>query len=312
MKEESSVLKKVVFIAALIACLTPWISPPLALALGIIVAQAIGTPYAGEVKKATKLLLQASVVGLGFGMNLNAAFTASKEGVVFTVVSVVSTMLLGYLLGKKLKISKNSSYLISSGTAICGGSAIAAIAPIIKADESDTSVSLGTIFILNSIALFIFPIIGHYLGMSETNFGLWSAIAIHDTSSVAGAAQAYGPEALKVALTVKLARALWIIPLAFFTSYIFKNKYDKIQIPWFIFLYIVAMGINSYAGLPTSVTDIIVLISKKGLTLTLFLIGSGLTLQVMKKVGVRPLIHGVLLWIFIGLSSLAVISFFGK
>lgn len=230
----------------------------------------------------------------------------------FTIISVAGTMLIGWFIGRKvLKVQRDTSYLISSGTAICGGSAIAAIGPVIKAKDTEMSVALGTIFILNAIALFIFPIIGHWLGMTQEQFGLWAAIAIHDTSSVVGAGTAYGEEALEIATTVKLTRALWIIPLAIATSFIFKTKGQKISIPWFILWFIVAMVVNTYL-LSLNETGIIVGnfvngLARKALTLTLFFIGASLSVDTLKAVGVKPLVQGILLWITISLSTLAYI-----
>lgn len=300
---------KPLFILLLILCLFPFVTPPIALFSGLVFALVIGNPYSKQSKKASKMLLQYAVVGLGFGMNLQASLAAGKEGIVFTIVSVIGVMLLGVFLTKKMKIDEKTGYLISAGTAICGGSAIAATAPVMNAKEHTISVALGTVFILNAIALFIFPPIGHWLDMTQQQFGTWAAIAIHDTSSVVGAGEVYGPEALQVATTVKLTRALWIIPMALVTSYIFKAKDQKISIPWFILFFVLAMILNTYAPLPQMVNDVIGFLSKKGLTVTLFLIGSGLSLGVIKEVGIKPLILGVALWVIIGVSSLAVIMY---
>ena len=209
---------------AVVFCLSPLITPPVALLMGLIIAQFIGHPYLHLNHKATHILLQVSVIGLGFGMNVTSAMKAGGEGILFAIISIIGTLAIGFLMGKFLKIEKKTSFLISAGTAICGGSAIAAISPVIKAEEKQISVALGSIFILNSIALILFPVIGHALKLSQTQFGLWCAIAIHDTSSVVGAASKYGTQALEVATTVKLARALWIIPIAFLSTFIFKNK----------------------------------------------------------------------------------------
>ena len=213
------------------------------------------------------------------------------------------------------QIDRKTAYLISSGTAICGGSAIAAVAPVVKADDNQMSVSLGTIFVLNAIALFIFPPIGHWLGMTQEQCGEWAAIAIHDTSSVVGAGEAFdrsyfpGAEgkALQIATLIKCTRALWIIPLALITTLIFKEKNSKIYIPWFIFLFVLAMVANTYIALPTQLTGSLVWLAKKGLTVTLFLIGSGLSVDVLRSVGIKPMVQGILLWIVIALLSLAVI-----
>ncbi len=292
-----------------------FVTPPVALFLGLAFALIFGIPYPSFNKKMSKYLLQYSVVGLGFGMNVQAALASGKEGMAFTVVSVVGTLVIGWLIGRKLlKVDKNTSYLISSGTAICGGSAIAAVGPVIKAKDSEMSVALGTIFILNAFALFIFPAIGHALGMSQQEFGMWAAIAIHDTSSVVGAGQAYGEEALQVATTIKLTRALWIIPLALVTSLIFKTKGSKISIPWFIFWFIAAMLLNTYvlSHFPSGVAagNLINEVARKSLTVTLFFIGASLSREVLRSVGAKALLQGVLLWIVISLSTLAFIYLF--
>ena len=294
---------------------TTWVTPPVALFLGLLYALFCGQAYPKFNKKMSKYLLQYSVVGLGFGMNLQAALASGKEGMEFTIISVIGTMIIGWLIGRKLlKVDKNTSYLVSTGTAICGGSAIAAAGPVINAKDEEMSVALGTIFILNAIALFIFPSIGHLLDMSQQEFGTWAAIAIHDTSSVVGAGQAYGEEALKVATTIKLTRALWIIPLTLATSLIFKSKGKKINIPWFIFFFILAMLVNTYLlsmnETALEVGNFINGLARKSLTVTLFFIGASLSKDVLKKVGVRPLIQGVLLWITISLSTLAYIYYF--
>lgn len=286
-----------------------WVTPPLALFLGLAFALLCGQAYPKFNKKVSKKLLQYSVVGLGFGMNLQASLASGKEGMLFTIVSVVGTMLIGTFIGWKiLKVNRDTSYLISSGTAICGGSAIAAVGPVIKTKDSDMSVALATIFVLNAIALFIFPVFGHWLGMTEQEFGTWAAIAIHDTSSVVGAGAAYGEEALQVATTIKLTRALWIIPLALVTSFIFKGKDRKISIPWFILWFIVAMLINTYAldNVP-EVGKAISGLARKGLIITMFFIGASLSTDVLKAVGIKPLVQGVLLWIVISIGSLAYI-----
>ena len=296
--------RKVIFILAVVLCLSPLISPPIALLMGLIIAQFIGHPYLHLNQKATSLLLQISVVGLGFGMNVMSAMKAGKEGILFTIVSIIGTLVIGFLMGKFLKIEKKTSYLISAGTAICGGSAIAAISPVIKAEEKQISVALGTIFILNSIALFLFPVIGHALNLSQTQFGLWCAIAIHDTSSVVGAASKYGAQALEIATTVKLARALWIIPVAFLSTFIFKSKGGKIKIPYFIGLFILAMIANTYIPFVAHYSHYLTAIAKAGLTLTLFLIGCGLSRKVLQSVGFKPLLQGVVLWIIIASTAL--------
>ncbi|MBQ8873884.1 MAG: putative sulfate exporter family transporter, partial [Bacteroides sp.] len=256
-----------------------WVTPPVALFLGLVFALLCGQAYPKFNKKVSKKLLQYSVVGLGFGMNLHASLASGKEGMMFTIISVVGTMVIGMFIGRKLlKMNRDTSYLISSGTAICGGSAIAAVGPVIKAKDSDMSVALATIFILNAIALFIFPVFGQWLGLSQQEFGTWAAIAIHDTSSVVGAGAAYGEEALQVATTIKLTRALWIIPLALATSFIFKGDGKKVSIPWFILWFIVAILLNTYVldAVP-EVGKAIAGLARKGLIITMFFIGASLS-----------------------------------
>ena len=291
--------------------LSAWVTPPVVLFIGLVFALLCGQAYPTFNKKVSKKLLQYSVIGLGFGMNLQASLASGKEGMLFTIISVIGTLLIGMFIGcKVLKLNRNTSYLISSGTAICGGSAIAAVGPIIKAKDTDMSMALATVFILNAIGLFLFPILGHWLGLSQQEFGTWAAIAIHDTSSVVGAGAAYGEEALQVATTIKLTRALWIIPLALVTSVIFRSDGKKISIPWFILFFIVAMLINTYllADYP-EVGKFIAGIARKGLIITMFFIGASLSVDVIKSVGIRPLLQGILLWIIISAASLAYILF---
>lgn len=306
----NAVVQQGIFFLILLLCLFPIITPPVALVLGLVIANVSGHPFLHLNHKATNILLQVSVVGLGFGMNVNSAVTAGKEGFIFTIGSIIATITLGTLFGKWFKVQKKTSHLISCGTAICGGSAIAAIAPVIQSDEKQTSVALGVIFILNSIALFVFPLVGHWLDMSQNDFGLWCAIAIHDTSSVVGAANKYGTEALQVATTVKLARALWIIPVALITAVVFKNKNSKVKIPYFIGLFILAMICNTYFSPIASVAPHLVSIAKIGLTVTMFLIGAGLNSTVLKSVGMFPLLQGVLLWVSIAVGALFAILYF--
>ena len=292
-----------------LAVLSSWVTPPVALFLGLVFALTCGQAYPTFNKNVSKKLLQYSVIGLGFGMNLHASLASGKEGMLFTIVSVFGTLLIGMFIGcKLLKINRNTAYLISSGTAICGGSAIAAVGPIIKAKDSDMSMALATIFILNAIALFLFPALGHWLGMTQQEFGTWAAIAIHDTSSVVGAGAAYGEEALQVATTIKLTRALWIIPLALLTAVIFRSEGKKISIPWFILFFIVAMLLNTYVltDIP-QVGQFIYGIARKGLVITMFFIGASLSIDTIKSVGIRPLLQGILLWLVISAGSLAYI-----
>lgn len=291
--------------------LSKWCTPPVMLFLGLAYALLCGQGYPNANKKMSKVLLQYSVVGLGFGMNLYESLASGREGMLFTIISVIGTLAIGMLIGRKLlKVNKETSYLISSGTAICGGSAIAAVGPVIKAKPENMSVALAVVFVLNAIALFLFPSIGHWLGLSQQEFGTWAAIAIHDTSSVVGAGAAYGEEALKVATTIKLTRALWIIPLALATSFMFKSKDRKITILWFILYFIIAILLNTFVldGFP-ELGKIISGLARKCLTLTMFFIGASLSTDVLRSVGIKPLIQGILLWAVISIGSLLYIIY---
>lgn len=288
-------------------CFSPVVSPPIALFLGIIFVNIFGQVFNAD--KIIKIVLQVSIVGLGFGINLKQALQAGSEGFLFTVFSITLIVVLGIVLGYIFRIDKIITQLISFGTAICGGSAIAAIAPILKADGKQTSVSLGIIFLLNALALFIFPEIGQYFHLSQNQFGIWSAIAIHDTSSVVGAASKYGHEALQTATTVKLARALWIIPISFVLSFLNKSG-GKIKIPYFIGFFVLAILVNSYFPAIKEVTNYVVDFSKSSLKVALFLIGTGLSFQNLKNIGIKPLLLGIILWVVISVISLfAVLEF---
>ena len=309
------ILLSIGFVPSL-SCVSGLITPPVALFTGLVYSLLFGQPYAAFNKRMSKMLLQYAVVGLGFGMNLYESLASGGSGMLFTIVSVFGTLAAGWLIGRRLLgVDRNISYLISSGTAICGGSAIAAVAPVVKAKDNETSVALGCVFILNAIALFIFPAIGETLGLTQQQFGSWAAIAIHDTSSVVGAGAAYGSEALQVATTIKLTRALWIIPVALFTSFLFKSKGKKVTVPTFIVLFVLAMVVNTYLlgrfELGVAIGDAINLVARKVLTVTLFFIGASLSVDVLKGVGIKPLLQGVLLWIFISASSLAYICLIG-
>lgn len=304
---EKRTIIKVVFIMAMVLCVSGYISSPVALVGGFLFSYFLGHPFLSLNSKAVNWLLKIAVVGLGFGMNLKETLAAGKDGFILTVFSIAATLILGYFIGKLLKMDRKGTHLISSGTAICGGSAIAAVAPVINASEKDISISLGVIFLLNSIALIIFPPLGHLFGLSQHQFGLWCAIAIHDTSSVVGAAYTFGEEALKVATTVKLARALWIIPLSILSVFLFKGKGKSIKIPYFIFLFILAIILNSYLPIPEIITGGITSISKSLLVLTLFLIGAGLSVDKIKSAGWKPMILGISLWVFISITSILVI-----
>lgn len=302
--------QKAVFIVLILFCLSPYGSPPLALALGLVIAFSFGNPFPGLTGKPTRLLLQASVILLGFGMNLDAVYEAGKDGIVFTIATIFGTLVFGHFIGQLLNVGKKTSSLISSGTAICGGSAIAAVAPAIDAEAEDISISLGTVFVLNSIALFVFPLIGHAFELSQNQFGIWSAVAIHDTSSVVGASAAYGAEAMTIATTVKLARAIWIAPIALLFAFIYRKSGGaskaRIAIPWFIFLFLLAAAARTFApsSILPSVFDSLVNLAKAGMIVTLFLIGASLSRKTLKAVGVRPLLQGVILWVVISAVSL--------
>ncbi len=296
--------QKSIYLIALLCCLLPIISTPFALLLGIVLAQTVEHPFLAASQKLTHIILKASVVGLGFGMNAIEAIKIGEKGFLFTVFSITTTILLGIFIGKRLHVEKNTSYLISSGTAICGGSAIAAISPIIKSDDKQITTALGIVFTLNSIALFAFPVIGHLLHLTQSQFGVWAAIAIHDTSSVVGAAAQYGSVALQTATTIKLERSLWIIPVALLTLVIFKNKSGKIKFPYFILFFICAMLINTFLPKVHLLLTFIVFVAKSGLKISLFLIGTGLSGKLIKSIGLRPLIQGVMVWVFISIVSL--------
>ena len=297
---------KNLFFLGLILAATGLVSPPIALLGGLVYGFAVSHPFHVESKRLAKFLLQASVVALGFGMNLHEVVHAGRSGFFYTAISITAAMLLGLGLGHFIRVSKKSAFLISAGTAICGGSAIAAVGPIADANEEEMAVALGTVFILNSIALFLFPLIGYALRMSQAQFGLWSALAIHDTSSVVGATAKYGPTALAVGTTIKLARALWIVPLSFVTAMTLKSK-ARIQWPWFILLFCLAALLNTILPAFNPAFTVLNHLGKIGLTVTLFLIGSGLNKQTIEQVGFRPLLQGVALWIVVGAGSLALI-----
>lgn len=299
-------LAKLIFFLALIFTVTPWSSPPIALAIGLAFGLLFQHPYAKQTKSISKTLLQVCVVGLGFGMNLQQVIRAGRSGFVYTALGIAATMLLGMALGKLLKVAETNALLISVGTAICGGSAIAAVGPVAGAKDEEMSISLGTVFILNSVALLIFPAIGLAVGLDQSQFGLWAALAIHDTSSVVGAASKYGAGALAVGTTVKLARALWIVPLTLGTAFV-KRQEARIQWPWFILFFCLAAVVNTYLPVGQPVYPVIVKLARIGLTVTLFLIGCGISKATLKQVGARPLIQGVVLWIIVGVLSLILI-----
>jgi uncharacterized integral membrane protein (TIGR00698 family) len=299
-------MNKNLFFAGVILAASGFISPPIALLGGLIYGLMVIHPFHVESKSLSKFLLQASVVALGFGMNLHEVVRAGKSGFVYTALSITGAMLLGLGLGYLIHVQKKAAFLISAGTAICGGSAIAAVGPIAEANEEEMAVSLGTVFILNSVALFLFPVIGLALHMSQTEFGLWSALAIHDTSSVVGATAKYGAAALAVGTTIKLARALWIVPLSAVTAILLKSK-ARIQWPWFILFFCFAALLNTLLPAYSGAFDALNHLGRIGLTVTLFLIGTGLNKKTLAKVGVRPLLQGLILWLIVGSTTLALI-----
>jgi uncharacterized integral membrane protein (TIGR00698 family) len=308
------IAKKIAFIICVIFCLTPWASSTTALFLGLVLSFSLGNPFLELSKKYTSNLLQLSVIGLGAGMNLKVVAMVGLQGIGYTVTSILFACIMGFFLSKLLKTEFIISTLVIIGTAICGGSAIAAISPIIRATDRDISVSLATIFILNAVALFIFPPIGHALALDQHQFGLWAALAIHDTSSVVGASMQYGSEALQIATTIKLARALWIIPVSFIIAFFMsriteQSNTNKMKKPWFILGFILMAAVVTWIPSLAEFGSIISTIAKKFLVLTLFLIGSGLSIKSIKEVGFRPLMLGLSLWLFVLTSALYCIKY---
>ena len=299
----SRMLPRIIFLLCLLVSASGFVSPPVALAMGLVFGLALPHPYGREAKKFSKFLLQASVVGLGFGMNLHQVVQAGRSGFVYTMLGISFALLAGMALGTLLGVQRVPAFLISTGTAICGGSAIAAVGPITQASDEEMAVALGTVFVLNSVALLVFPAIGAAIKLTQSQFGLWSALAIHDTSSVVGAAAKYGAEALAVATTVKLARALWIVPVSLGTAMV-RGAKAKIQWPWFIGLFCLAAVCNTYVQAGTHAYGITVKVAKIGLTATLFLIGSGISVATIKRVGHRPLLQGIVLWLLVLTGSL--------
>lgn len=287
----------------IILCFFPFMSSGLALGLGIIISLIPGTKTSIEKSSISSKLLQASVILMGFGMNLTQIMETNQQGFKITIFSVISTIAIGILLGKIYKVDKKTTYLIACGTAICGGSAIAAVAPVIKAKNNQISFALGVVFLLNAVALFLFPFIGHFIGMSQETFGYWAAIGIHDTSSVVGAGSAYGEKALEIATTVKLTRALWIIPVAFISSLIYKTDGKKIKIPWFILYFVIAIIISHYLKSWGTCFNHLSWLGHKGMLLALFFIGLSLSMSSIKEAGLKAIILGVSLWFIIASSS---------
>ncbi|MCU1310864.1 MAG: hypothetical protein JWO20_1989 [Candidatus Angelobacter sp.] len=304
---------KIIFLLCVLFAASPlvwagsWASPPVALALGVVFGLAFVHPFAGPARNTSKRLLQLSVVGLGFGMNLQQVLKAGRSGFIYTLLGISFALAAGWTLGKLFKVCEKSSYLISVGTAICGGSAIAAVAPVIDASDEELSVAIGTVFILNAVGLLIFPPLGHQMHLSESQFGLWAALAIHDTSSVVGAGAKFGAIALAIATTVKLARALWIVPVTLGTAALQNKKVKNIQWPWFILFFLLAAIMNTYLAPGNFAYTWAARLARIGLTITLFLIGTGISRSSIKQVGVRPLAQGIALWFLVAIASLILI-----
>ncbi|MGZ4817896.1 MAG: YeiH family protein [Terriglobales bacterium] len=311
-------VSKIIFAAGLLFAFSPWASPPLALAVGLALGLVLTNPFRSQTRFLTKYLLQASVIGLGFGMNLQQILRAGRSGFLYTAVGISFAMLVGLALTRLLRVKPTAGFLISAGTAICGGSAIAAVGPVVAADDEEMSVALGTVFILNSVALLVFPVIGASLHLSQAQFGLWAALAIHDTSSVVGAGARYGALALAIATTVKLARALWIVPVTLGAAAVRRrlntnddsgsdSRLRRVAWPWFIPFFVLAAVANSF--LPAGAREFHALsrLGLLGLTATLFLIGSGVSRATLKQVGIRPLLQGVLLWLVVAVVSVVAI-----
>jgi uncharacterized integral membrane protein (TIGR00698 family) len=313
--------QQLAFVTAALFCLTPFASPGLALGLGLILALAIGNPFPKFVKKTTKPLLQVSVVLLGFGMNLFAVLAAGRHGFLLAAATISLTFLLGAALRRVDAVKRSTATLLSAGTAICGGSAIAAVGLAITAAEAEMSVALGTVFMLNAVALYVFPVLGHAMGLSQVEFGTWAGIAIHDVSSVVGAASAYGQEALQTATAVKLSRTLWIVPVAFIAGVMMKRRAaargtasagpGKVTIPWFIGLFLLASLASTFLPPVHLAAPVLQRVARTGMTLTLLLIGAGLSRASLRSVGIRPVLHGLALWLVIAVVSLVALRWFG-
>ncbi len=296
--------KRILFFAAVLVCLTPWISSPAALVIGFLLSTLGWVPSEFPLSKITKKLLSYSIIGLGFGIHFREALTITGHGIGMIATSIIGTLVIGNLIARALKLETRLGYLIASGTAICGGSAIAAVSPVIKAKDQEIGLALATVFTLNSIALFVFPVIGHLLNLDQVTFGTWAAIAIHDTSSVVGAASAYGTEALKIATTLKLSRALWIIPVTIVSAIIFRNRESKIAIPYFIFFYCIAILVSDALPQFATLYHGIFVIAKQLLVVCLFLIGCSISIEKLKNTGWRPMLFAVILWLLISCLSL--------
>lgn len=308
--KNKELLRKILFIACLVLCAVPWTGTATALLMGVFFSLVLGNPWPRESAHFSKIILQLSVVGLGFGLGLGEVIHTGKTSIVYTIVGIGCTLTLGYLLGRLFKTETNTSALISFGTAICGGSAIAALAPVLKAKDDETAVALATVFTLNSVALLLFPLIGHLLQLDQGTFGTWAGLAIHDTSSVVGAASAYGTQALAVGTTVKLTRAIWITPLVIGVA-LFKKTDQKARVPLFIIGFGLAAAARTALPEYTIYWDGLAAIAKQFLVVTLFLIGAGLSREVLGQVGARPLLLGATLWLLVSSLTLLSLIFFG-
>ena len=305
--------------ASVLFCLTPWSSPGLALAIGVALALSLGNPWPSQVTRVSRPLLQVSVVLLGFGMNLSALAGAARQGFELAALSIGATFLLGAMLGRLLRVQRSTSTLVSAGTAICGGSAIAAVGLAITAAEGEMSVALGTVFLLNGVALYVFPPLGHLLGLSQVQFGVWAGIAIHDVSSVVGAASTYGAVALQTATAVKLSRTLWIIPVALAAGLMARrpeggqgrNPQVRIAVPWFVGLFVLASLSSTWLGPVHRAAPVLTGMARTGMTLTLLLVGVSLSRASLARVGIRPVLHGLALWLVVSGGSLAVLRWLG-
>jgi len=295
-----------VFVLALVLSGSPWSSPAIALLLGLVFGLANWNPRADLTSKASKWMLKISVVALGFGMNLHTVFEVGRASLVFTGCGILFGVLLGLGLGRAMNVSPNAALLVGVGTAICGGSAIAAVAPIIDAQEDETAVSLSAVFLLNALALFLFPVIAAALHLTQTQFGLWAAVAIHDTSSVVGAAMRYGADATAIATAVKLVRALWILPVAVITAIALQAK-RRVEIPWFIGLFVLATWTRSALPEGKPLWDGCAVVARPMLSMTLFLIGASLSRNALRAIGWRVLVLAVALWSVITCVSLGLI-----
>lgn len=296
--------RKVLYGGFFVLCCFPFTTSSWALLLGLLFALTLGNPFPQQSGQWGSVLLRASVVGLGFGINTQVLLAAGRQNIGTTTIFVLGVLGAGFLLGNLLKIDRTTGLLVSVGTAICGGSAIAAVGSVMKANAQQLSMSTGVVFLLNAVALFTFPAIGHWAGLSQEQFGTWAAIAIHDTSSVVGAAAKYGDVALKVASVTKILRIMWIIPVSLILVISFADNRDSFKIPLFIVGFVVASCLYSFVPMVQPVSGPIYLIAKQMMVTSLFLIGSGLSVKSLKEVGSSVLTQAVLLWLLVSIAAL--------